>query len=178
MQGRKPTPSAIKVLAGNPGHRPINENEPKPRIERAACPSHISGPARKLWRLITDELVSLGVLTILDYTVLEIYCSAYQIWRAAKAKVDTEGSELAPPVQGQERETLFGTIPASYAPSQKVINQSLNIMAMKEKTMIKLASELGLTPSARTRLQSSAEQPDDPLDSFLNDESERPVTTQ
>jgi P27 family predicted phage terminase small subunit len=168
----------MKQLAGNPGHRALNENEPKPRIERAPCPTHITGPARKLWRLITDELVSLGVLTILDYTVLEIYCAAYQIWRAAKAKVDREGSELAPPVQGKETETLFGTVPASYAPASKVINQSLNIMAMKEKTMIKLAAELGLTPSARTRLQSTAEQPDDLLDTFLNDQSERPITTQ
>jgi hypothetical protein len=27
--GQRPTPIAIKLLAGNPGHRSINANEPK-----------------------------------------------------------------------------------------------------------------------------------------------------
>ena len=29
-RGRKPTPTAIKELEGNPGKRPLNEKEPKP----------------------------------------------------------------------------------------------------------------------------------------------------
>ncbi|MEQ8198694.1 MAG: phage terminase small subunit P27 family, partial [Clostridiaceae bacterium] len=30
QRGRKPKPTAIKVLEGNPGKRPLNKNEPKP----------------------------------------------------------------------------------------------------------------------------------------------------
>lgn len=29
MRGRKPKPTVLKLIAGNPGHRPLNENEPK-----------------------------------------------------------------------------------------------------------------------------------------------------
>ena len=29
-RGRKPKPTALKILEGNPGKRPINENEPIP----------------------------------------------------------------------------------------------------------------------------------------------------
>ena len=29
MRGRKPTPTDIKVLRGNPGHRPLNADEPQ-----------------------------------------------------------------------------------------------------------------------------------------------------
>ncbi|HZK10243.1 MAG TPA: phage terminase small subunit P27 family, partial [Clostridia bacterium] len=29
-RGRKPKPTALKVLEGNPGKRPLNKNEPQP----------------------------------------------------------------------------------------------------------------------------------------------------
>ncbi len=30
MRGRKPKPTALKLVSGNPGHRPLNTREPKP----------------------------------------------------------------------------------------------------------------------------------------------------
>ena len=30
MPGRKRTPTHLKIVAGNPGRRPLNENEPRP----------------------------------------------------------------------------------------------------------------------------------------------------
>jgi len=32
MAGRKPKPTALKIIEGNPGKRPLNKNEPKPDI--------------------------------------------------------------------------------------------------------------------------------------------------
>ena len=32
-QGRKPKPTAVKELEGNPGKRELNKNEPKPKKE-------------------------------------------------------------------------------------------------------------------------------------------------
>ena len=31
-QGRKPTPTNLKVLKGNPGRRPLNKDEPVPDV--------------------------------------------------------------------------------------------------------------------------------------------------
>ena len=38
-RGRKPKPTALKVLEGNPGKRPLNENEPIPPKGSIKCPS-------------------------------------------------------------------------------------------------------------------------------------------
>ena len=48
-RGRKPTPTAIKDLEGNPGKRKLNENEPKPEKKAPACPKWLSKDARKEW---------------------------------------------------------------------------------------------------------------------------------
>ena len=49
-RGRKPTPTAIKELEGNPGHRPLNKHEPKPMKKAPACPKSLSTEAKKEWR--------------------------------------------------------------------------------------------------------------------------------
>ena len=42
--GRKPLPTKIKLLRGNPGRRPLNENEPEPevRLPRSSAASSAS----------------------------------------------------------------------------------------------------------------------------------------
>ncbi len=41
MRGRKPKPTAMKMLEGNPGRRPINGAEPKAADKHA----HLPGPS-------------------------------------------------------------------------------------------------------------------------------------
>lgn len=38
-RGRKPKPTAMKILEGNPGERPLNEREPIPPKGNIKCPS-------------------------------------------------------------------------------------------------------------------------------------------
>ena len=45
-RGRKPKPTALKVLEGNPGKRPLNENEPKPENKAPRCPSWLEQEAK------------------------------------------------------------------------------------------------------------------------------------
>lgn len=47
-RGRKPTPTAIKVLEGNPGKRPLNANEPKPKKKAPRCPSWLEEEAKRM----------------------------------------------------------------------------------------------------------------------------------
>ena len=37
MRGRKPKPTALKLIAGNPGKRALNAHEPQPRTDLAAA---------------------------------------------------------------------------------------------------------------------------------------------
>ena len=38
QRGRKPKPTALKVLEGNPGKRPLNLYEPTPEGDLPECP--------------------------------------------------------------------------------------------------------------------------------------------
>ena len=45
-RGRKPTPTAIKELEGNPGKRPLNTKEPKPVKKAPSCPKWLEPEAK------------------------------------------------------------------------------------------------------------------------------------
>ncbi len=86
-QGRKPTPTALKRLAGNPGKRPLNAHEPKPRAVLPRCPAHLCPEARAEWKRISKKLHTLGLLTELDAAALALYCQAYGRWVLAEQKL-------------------------------------------------------------------------------------------
>ena len=50
QRGRKPKPTAMKELEGNPGRRQLNENEPRPERRAPRCPSWLEDEAKKEWR--------------------------------------------------------------------------------------------------------------------------------
>ena len=60
-RGRKPTPTAIKELEGNPGKRPLNEAEPKPAKKAPLCPKWLEPEAKKEWRRLSKQLEQIGV---------------------------------------------------------------------------------------------------------------------
>jgi len=46
MRGRRPKPSRIKALTGNPGKRSINAHEPRPVPALPECPPELSPAGR------------------------------------------------------------------------------------------------------------------------------------
>lgn len=42
MAGHRPTPTASKLVAGNPGKRALNKHEPKPKKDYPDVPLHFS----------------------------------------------------------------------------------------------------------------------------------------
>lgn len=73
MRGRKPKPTALKVIQGNPGHRPLNHFEPKPDpLERLTPPRHLRADARTIWRQLASELARCGLISKLDVHRLEL----------------------------------------------------------------------------------------------------------
>lgn len=71
------TPTALKIIRGNPGKRPINGREPKPPVAALICPEHLSPIAAIEWARIVPILVDLGVATTADRSVLIAYCELY-----------------------------------------------------------------------------------------------------
>lgn len=54
-RGRKPKPTAMKELEGNPGKHPLNTSEPKPNKKAPACPKWLEPEAKKEWRRLAKQ---------------------------------------------------------------------------------------------------------------------------
>ena len=74
MRGRKPIPTAFKLVTDNPGHRPLPEDEPKPPDDPIKCPPLLNKDSRKTWRWIVPILHEMGVATVIDVSTLTRYC--------------------------------------------------------------------------------------------------------
>jgi P27 family predicted phage terminase small subunit len=155
--GRKPKPTALKRLAGNPGCRPLNENEPRPS-GIPTCPEHLNTVAKAEWERLCGELSSLGLLTIVDRAALAAYCAVYARWADAEQKIEKHGTVI---------KTVSGN--AIQNPYVGVANRALDLM-------YKFQSEFGMTPSSRSRLSvsPSSQVPAGSWDEFCADIAEEP----
>lgn len=152
QRGRKPKPTALKILEGNPGKRPLNKNEPKPEKKAPKCPAWLEPEAKKEWRRMTKTLEAIGVLTQVDATAFAGYCQAYARWKEAEEFLSKHG-------------TIFKT-PSGYI--QQV--PQVSIAQTYLKIMKDFCSEFGLTPAARSRICIGAgeNKNDDPMEKLLN----------
>src|SRR5687768_11007374 len=98
--GRKPTPTNLKLLKGNPGKRPLNEAEPMPAPAIPKPPDHVTGEARKEWFRISKQLHELGLLTEIDRAALAAYCIAWGRWVEAEQNLAKYGTVIKSPDKG------------------------------------------------------------------------------
>ena len=92
QRGRKPKPTAIKELEGNPGKRPLNDAEPKPERKAPPCPKWLEPEAKKEWRRLSKQLEQIGVLTEVDQAAFASYCQAYARWKEAEEFMTQHGT--------------------------------------------------------------------------------------
>ena len=83
MRGRKPKPTRLKLIEGNPGKRATNQHEPRPEPKVPTCPAHLCPAAKAEWKRLAQELFVLGIVTALD--------------RAAASAIPTGLTRLASP---------------------------------------------------------------------------------
>ncbi len=134
-RGPAPKPSALVLLEGNPGKRPINRTEPKPRLKIPACPDHLDEHAKAEWKRLVRVLRHMKLLTEADYMALGNLCQAYSRMVKAERKLSEAGLLY---------KTQSGYVQQS--PLLSVINTSV-------ETITRLCREFGLTPSSRSRIQ-------------------------
>ena len=92
MAGRKPKPTAVKKLEGNPGKRKLNTKEPVPAKGIPDCPEWLLPEAKKEWERLADLMNQMGVLTEVDMAAFAAYCQSYARWKEAQEHIDSEGS--------------------------------------------------------------------------------------
>src|SRR5688500_1891564 len=64
--GRRPQPTALKMLRGNPGKRKPNPREPNPPVGDVNPPKRLSKMARLVWDELAPVCLSMGTLTLAD----------------------------------------------------------------------------------------------------------------
>jgi P27 family predicted phage terminase small subunit len=97
MRGRRPKPTRMKVLMGNPGKRRLNENEPMPEISIPDCPPELGPVARQEWDRLVAQLAPLRIITHLDRAALAGYCVAYALWIEAIEATQKYGAMVKSP---------------------------------------------------------------------------------
>lgn len=87
MKGRKPTPTHLKVIRGNPGRRPLNEGEPQPHGD-GEKPAFLEGRASRLWDEYAPELRRIGLLTSIDAPMFAAWCSLMEQFEERNGRID------------------------------------------------------------------------------------------
>lgn len=133
--GRRPKPVAQKLLAGNPGGRPLNVNQPDfALVNSVDCPVWMGEFGRELWQTLSPQLCKEKILAATDIQNLEAYCSAYDQFRVSEAHLAIHGVV----VEGSHGGMIKN--PAATAKSEAL------------RHMATYSSMLGLDPSSRQRL--------------------------
>jgi P27 family predicted phage terminase small subunit len=159
-RGRKPKPTAKKKLDGNPGHRPLNTAEPEiptAPVTFDAPPLELLGDvvAQAEWARLAPILRRAGTLTEADRGSLLALCQQWSRYLEANRNVATAG--------------MVVRAPSGYPmpnPYIAIANKALGNCA-------RLWVELGLTPSARSRV-SKAPLFEPPADAFAEFDDDEP----
>jgi P27 family predicted phage terminase small subunit len=152
--GTKPTPTALKLIKGNPGRRPLPKREPKPRRGIPPCPEQLDARARAEWERITPELYAAGILTTIDGAVLAAYCTAYSRYMDAEDALD----------RMRERDRLNHALMIKTKNDNAIQNPLVGVSNRAMMLMLRFAAEFGMTPAARAHiieaLDSDGNEPD------------------
>ena len=83
-KGRRPKPTKLRLLNGNPSGRPLNENEPQPETKIPSPPDFLNADALQEWGRMGEKLYQLGMLAEIDRGIFASYCQAFGRWAEAE----------------------------------------------------------------------------------------------
>lgn len=136
MKGRKPKPTQLKIIAGNPGGRPMNEDEPIPEGDLYDAPEWMSAGQKESWAYAIEHAPE-GLLKKLDRAAFTSFIIAEDRHRRAEIMVEQEGMTLVS-VRGNA-----------------MPHPMLSEARLQAQIMLKAAGEIGFTPSSRSRVKVS-----------------------
>lgn len=139
MRGRKPHPTALKVLRGNPGKRALNPDEPTHATLDLTTPAELTDPsAQREWTRVAAMLGERGQVTTVDRAVLVGYCLKYAQWHALELEA--------------AKHPFIVRAPSGYPIPNPALGMANKCFAL----LLKAAAELGITPSSRARVHVQA----------------------
>jgi len=146
VRGRKPTPTHLRLLKGNPARRPLPEGEPQPDAVVPEKPDWLNAAAAEEWDRIVPQLLALGLLTDLDRAVLVKYCQAWAAVVELEREIEENGWWVPTGEGGRRRNPAAASLREAWERLQSA------------------ASEFGMTPVSRSRLGTTGRAESDPLE--------------
>jgi P27 family predicted phage terminase small subunit len=140
--GRKPKPTHLKLVTGNPGKRALPAAEAKVAAALPSPPPHLSDEAKVEWDRVAAELFNIGLLSGVDRAALAAYCQAYARWAQAERAI----AEMA------KRDQLTGGLMIKTSNGNAIQNPLVGTANKAAADMVRYAAEFGMTPSARSRI--------------------------
>lgn len=137
--GPAPTPRAVLRARGSRRGATASGDVVLPPALVLPPPSSLSAKASAVWRRVMPQLTGAGVLSDVDTSVLEQFCTSWVHWQAAVADVEANGLTM-------EQVTREGM-------PRKVANPAVSIEIALSVELRQLGDRLGLSPSARARLK-------------------------
>jgi len=113
MAGRRPKPTALKIIKGTARKSRLNKNEPKPEVisSNTRCPEWMNPEGKKEWKRMAGKLREVGLLTNCDITAFTMLC---QMWGEYVTGTKTgEPVSMAHVTQMRLLAGEFGLTPAS-----------------------------------------------------------------
>jgi phage terminase small subunit len=96
MRGRKPLPTVLKIVTGNPGKRRLNTREPIPEGKLTEPPGWMSDSQKESWKYAIEHAPA-GVLKKIDCSALAVWVVAEDLHRQAIQKVTKLGMLVKAP---------------------------------------------------------------------------------
>jgi hypothetical protein len=93
--GRRPTPTALTVLRGNPSKKKLNENEPRPPSGEIGKPAGLSAGAAGVWDELAPVAVAMGTLTTADLKPFATLCELQATLQQASSQKDNAATAQA-----------------------------------------------------------------------------------
>jgi P27 family predicted phage terminase small subunit len=146
MRGRKPVPTILRELHGNPRDHAMPKGEPRPKGALSDAPGWLTGDQQDGWTYAL-AFAPPGLLTRIDRGVLVAWIVAEDLHRQAA----TAQAKVGLLVRVKTKATA-----APGDPGVAVASPYLNIINRQAQIMMKAASELGFTPVSRPRVSMGA----------------------
>lgn len=158
MRGRKPIPTALHEIHGNPSRIALKDREPKLVGDLTDAPTWLSDDQKTGWTYAVTHAPP-GVLKRIDRGALVAWVIAEDLHRQAATAQATTGLLVRIKTKATAGKDDPGVPTAS---------PYLNIINQQAKIMLKAASELGFTPVSRPRIFAAGPAPGEGLHAAPN----------
>lgn len=173
-KGRPRVPTSLHIIRGTfrKDRAPAHEADPTPVLKVPAPPSGLPAAGRGMWKRLAAELVTKGLLTVVDLEALEVLCMQYgmarELWKAIRARVgrcpecktmlvetidgwycEECGKKLTEKKVGKIRRR---TLAEYLAGQNSQTTPELTAMQKAYQTFKAYLTEFGLTPASRSRI--------------------------